>query len=163
MRGVERRLISLDAIDRDAWARLLGEVCERYGWELIVWALMPNHLHLVVRTTQPQLSAGMQRLNGLYAMRFNRRYDRVGHLYQNRFEARVLEEDGHFENTLAYVLDNPKRCGLHDWRGRDESGLQLSRFSSPRACWFQGTRCVVPAAPSRPRFARYQSYASISV
>ena len=136
----------------------------RFDWDVLAWALMPNHFHLVVRTTQPQLSNGMQRLNGLYAMRFNRRHDRVGHLFQGRFAAWVLDRDHHFENTLAYVLDNPFRAGLRAWRWVGRAlRRQLSRFRSLSARWFQGTRWVVPAAPNWSRLARYQSYVSINV
>src|SRR5918992_5781973 len=80
-RGVERRAIVLDAIDADAWVALLLDTARRFGWVLDTWTLMPNHFHLIVYTAQPQLSKGMQRLNGLYAQRFNRRYDRSGHLF----------------------------------------------------------------------------------
>ena len=126
-RGVEQRLIVLDEIDRDAWERQLREVAVRFGWEVIVWALMPNHFHVIVRTTQPRLSAGMQRLNGLHAMRFNRRYNRVGHLFQSRFGARVLERDEHYENALGYVVENPNRSRLRNWRwvGRGLPSAQL--------------------------------------
>jgi hypothetical protein len=124
---------------------------------------MPNHFHLVVGTTQPELSAGLQRLNGLHAIRFNRRYDRVGHLFQGRFEARVLEEDDHSRTRSRTSLQTRSAAVSATGAGPGAGDPQLNRFSSPRACWFQGTRWVVPAAPTRPRFARYQSYVSISV
>ncbi len=69
----------------------------RFGWRIHVWNLLDNHFHLLVETTQPELSRGMQRLNGLYAMRFNRRYDRRGHLFQNRFESRVTTDERYLE------------------------------------------------------------------
>ena len=74
-RGVEQRTIVLDDRDREAWFKLLVEVEARHGWKLHAWTLLDNHFHLLVETTQPQLSCGMQRLNGLHAIRFNRRYD----------------------------------------------------------------------------------------
>ena len=62
----------------------------------------------------------MQRLNGLYAMRFNRRYDRRGHLFQNRFESRVITDERYLDNVIAYIFDNSTRVGLRGWpwRGR---------------------------------------------
>ncbi len=72
-RGVEQRTIVLDDRDREAWFRLLQEVEARFGWKLHAWTLLDNHFHLLIETTQPQLSRGMQRLNGLHAVRFNRR------------------------------------------------------------------------------------------
>ena len=90
-RGVEQRPIVLDDLDREAWFRLFLDVERRFGWKVHAWNLLDNHFHLLVETTQPDLSRGMQRLNGVYAMRFNRRYARTGHLFQGRFESRVIE------------------------------------------------------------------------
>jgi REP element-mobilizing transposase RayT len=72
-RGVEQRRIMLDDLDRQAWFKLLVDVERRYRWKIHTWCLLDNHFHLLVEGTQPDLSSGMQRLNGVYAMRFNRR------------------------------------------------------------------------------------------
>ena len=110
--------IVLDDLDREAWYKLFVEVEARYGWKVHVWILLDNHFHLLVETTQPELSRGMQRLNGLYAMRFNRRYDRCGHLFQNRFESRVITDEGYLENVIPYIFDNSTRVGLRGWPWR---------------------------------------------
>ena len=111
-RGVEQRTIVLDDLDRVFWFTLLAEVERRFGWKIHVWILLDNHLHLLVETTQPELSAGMQRLNGLHAMRFNRRYNRVGHLFQGRFEARVIKDDDVPRERHHYIYENSSRVGL---------------------------------------------------
>ena len=90
-RGVEQRPIVLDDLDREAWFKLFLDVERRFDWKVHAWNLLDNHFHLLVETTQPELSRGMQRLNGVYAMRFNRRYERSGHLFQGRFESRVID------------------------------------------------------------------------
>jgi putative transposase len=78
---------------------------------------MPNHYHLVISTPRERLSAGMHRLNCLYAMTFNKRYARAGHVFQNRFDARVVEGDGYARALARYVVSNPVRAGLcTDWR-----------------------------------------------
>ena len=83
------------------------DVERRFGWKIHVWILLDNHFHLLVETTQPELSRGMQRLNGLHAMRFNRRYDRVGHLFQGRFESRVIEDDELPRRpSCSYIYEN---------------------------------------------------------
>src|SRR5829696_2253464 len=114
-RGVEQRIIFFDDEDRAFWVRLLIDVAQRYDWVVHAWVILDNHVHLLVETTQPNLSAGMHRLNGLYAPAFNRRYKRVGHLFQNRFEARVVEGDDYLEVVTNYVLENSTRVGLVDW------------------------------------------------
>jgi REP element-mobilizing transposase RayT len=131
-RGVEKRRIMLDDLDREAWFKLFLRVQRRYGWNVVVWCLLDNHFHILVYTTQPELSAGMQRLNGIYAMRFNRRNDRVGHLFQGRFESRVVEDDEYFEGVVAYIYDNATRLGLRGWPWRGIA-FDLSRpdYASP--------------------------------
>jgi len=121
-RGVEQRTIVLDDLDREAWFKLLVDVAARFGWKVHVWNLLDNHFHLLVETTQPQLSRGMQRLNGLYATRFNRRYDRRGHLFQGRFESRVITDEHYLATVIAYIFENSTRVGLRGWpwRGLNE-------------------------------------------
>jgi REP element-mobilizing transposase RayT len=123
-RGVARTEIFLDARDYEAFVFLLRDAVERFDWTPRAFCLMPNHVHLVVSATRERLSGGMHRLNCLYAMRFNERYDRPGHLFQNRFDARVIEGDRHARAVCGYVLNNPVRARLcRDRRHWPWSGL----------------------------------------
>jgi putative transposase len=111
-RGVARALIFRDVLDYVALRSQLREVIRRFGWNVYAYCLMPNHYHLIVEIDREQLSAGMHRLNGLYAQRFNRRHDRVGHVFQNRFAAYVIESDEHLLAAILYLGENPVRAGL---------------------------------------------------
>jgi putative transposase len=73
---------------------------------------MTTHYHLVVETELWRLSDGMHRLNGTYALAFNRRHRRSGHLFGERFAAWIPRDDDHLRATCAYVLQNPIRAGL---------------------------------------------------
>jgi REP element-mobilizing transposase RayT len=73
---------------------------------------MTNHYHLVLQLKQPNLSRGMQRLNGAYAQDFNERHGRVGHLFQGRFWAQLIETDEQLSAVCLYVVTNPVRAGL---------------------------------------------------
>jgi REP element-mobilizing transposase RayT len=73
---------------------------------------MPNHYHLVVETPLPNLPVGMKHLNGVYAQGFNRRYGRRGHLFQERYVSRAVEDEEYAEVLIPYVLGNPVRAGL---------------------------------------------------
>jgi putative transposase len=130
-RGVEQRTIVLDDRDRESWFKLLVDVTERFGWRVHAWNLLDNHFHLLVETTQPELSRGMQRLNGVHAMRFNRRYARSGHLFQGRFESRVLEGDDHVATVIEYVYENSTSVGLRGWPWRG-SGHHPRDYASAR-------------------------------
>ena len=108
-RGVEQRTIVLDDLDREAWFKLFVDVERRFGWKVHAWNLLDNHFHLLVETTQPDLSRGMQRLNGVYAMRFNRRYARSGHLFQGRFESRVVESEASRHRRRVHLREQHAR------------------------------------------------------
>jgi putative transposase len=102
--------------------QLIYRVDDDYELFIHAYCLMPNHYHLVVETPLPNLPAGMKHLNGVYAQGFNRRYGRVGHLFEARYVSRVIEDETYLEVVTAYVVDNPKRAGLceraSDWAWR---------------------------------------------
>ena len=111
-RGVARSQIFRDDIDYRAFLVLFRDSADRFAWSVPAFCLMPNHYHVVVSAPLEALSAGMHRLGCLYAMRFNERHDRVGHLFQNRFDARVIEGDRHVRAVCRYVVNNPVRARL---------------------------------------------------
>jgi len=111
-RGNERRVIFRDDIDRERFLGILADVVEEAGWSLLAYCLMDNHFHLLVLTPEPNLAAGMQRLNGTYAQWFNLRHDRVGHLFQGRYGAKVIRTESQFRATVRYIVWNPVRGGL---------------------------------------------------
>src|SRR5206468_7763687 len=113
-RGVARTPIFRDDADRVLFLRLLEVAGRGTGWDVHALCLMGNHYHLVVETGLDRLSTAMHRVNGPYAENFNARYDRSGHLFGDRFAARVIEDEGHLAATCRYVAANPVRAGLCD-------------------------------------------------
>ncbi len=118
-RGVAGSLIFTDDDDRHRFSLLLDQVSELWAWRPIAWCLMGTHYHLVVQSRREQMSHAVHRLNCLYAMYFNRRHDRRGHLFENRFSSWVIGDEEHLRNTIEYVLENPVAAGLcvdaRDW------------------------------------------------
>src|SRR4051794_39802994 len=102
-RGVARCEIFGDDDDRHQLIRLLWRVAKRWNWRCPAYTLMTNHYHVIVDCEIKNLSSGMARLNGTYAQQFNEKYARVGHLYQDRFEAWVVRDDEHLANACEYV------------------------------------------------------------
>jgi putative transposase len=94
-RGNARQDIVLDDADRGKRLDWLRRTVETYGWRLLAFALMRNHDHLFLETPEPNLSAGMQYLNGSYTSYFNRRHRRCGHLFQGRFKGHLIEVSSH--------------------------------------------------------------------
>jgi putative transposase len=108
-RGNERRRIFRDDADFRRFLELLGRAVARYRWRILTYCLMRNHYHLLLETPEPNLSRGMRHLNGVYAQSFNRRHDRVGHLFQGRFGALIVQDDDHLLTECAYIVRNPLR------------------------------------------------------
>jgi putative transposase len=111
-RGNDRAAIFQVDCDRRQFLDTLGEVVGRCGWRCHAYCLMTNHYQLVVETPRANLSAGMRHVNGLYTQRFNRRHERVGHVFQGRFHAVLVERETHFLELARYVVLNPVRAGI---------------------------------------------------
>ena len=111
-RGIERRDIFKDDKDRKAFLERLATVLEETQTQCYAWALIPNHFHLLLRTGQTPLSKVMRRLMTGYAVTFNKRHKRSGHLFQNRYKSVVCEEDPYLLELIRYIHLNPIRAGL---------------------------------------------------
>jgi putative transposase len=111
-RGNARQAIYLTDDDRHRFLTVLERVVSRYRWLCHAYCLMGNHYHLLAETPLPNLSLGMRQLNGVYAQDFNRRHGRVGHLFQARFKAIIVEKTPHLLELSRYVVLNPVRAGL---------------------------------------------------
>ena len=110
-RGDARQPIYLSDDDRRAFLGLLAQVIDRFQWRCHAYCLMDNHYHLLVETATANLSRGMRHLNGVYTQRFNRSHGRVGHLFQGRYKAILVEKQSHLLELCRYVVLNPVRAG----------------------------------------------------
>ena len=111
-RGDGRDDIYLSDHDREIWLAALGQVCKRFNWVCHAWCQMTNHYHLVIETPEANLAEGMRQLNGLYTQRFNRLHGRVGHVFQGRYKAILIERDSYLLELARYVVLNPLRAGM---------------------------------------------------
>ena len=120
-RGNAKQAIFIDDEDRGRFFDVLSIVVERFHWLCHAYCLMKNHYHLLIETPKGNLSKGMRELNGVYTQGFNQRYRRVGHLFQGRYKAIIVEKDNHLLSLCRYVVLNPVRVGLikrpEQWRG----------------------------------------------
>lgn len=111
-RGNRKEDIYLDDADRYEFLALLSRVTETHVLECHAYCLMSNHYHLVATTLEPNLSSAIQALNGPYAQWWNVRHGRVGHVFQGRFKAQVVQDDSYMLTACRYVVLNPVRAGL---------------------------------------------------
>ena len=118
-RGNARADIYLDTADRRQFMQLLRNTLDRYDWSCHAYCLMDNHYHLLLETNTASLSKGMKFLNGTYTQYFNRRHQRVGHVFQGRFKAILVQKDSHLLELTRYIVLNPVRAQMvhnpEDW------------------------------------------------
>jgi putative transposase len=111
-RGIERRKIFLDDNDRKSFLERFANILDETQTQCYAWALIPNHFHLLLRTGPTPLSKVMRRLMTGYAVTFNKRHKRAGHLFQNRYKSVICEEDPYLLELIRYIHLNPLRAGL---------------------------------------------------
>lgn len=111
-RGNARADIFADTTDRQTFLLLLESVVNRFNWICHAYCLMDNHYHLLIETPDGNLSMGMRHLNGVYTQAFNRRHKSVGHVFQGRFKAVIVEKESHLLELCRYVVLNPVRAGM---------------------------------------------------
>lgn len=112
VRGIERRNIFRDNTDRKNFVERFNLLLQETGTECFAWALIPNHFHLLLRPNLVELKQFMRRLLTGYAITFNNRHRRSGHLFQNRYKSIVCEEDTYLLELIRYIHLNPLRASI---------------------------------------------------
>jgi putative transposase len=111
-RGIDRRAIYADDLDRRRYLAIMGRVVPWRRWRCLAYCLMPNHVHLMLETPRPNLGSGMQYLHGTYADEFNKRHGRSGHVFQGRYGSVLITTDEQLWHVAAYIALNPVAAGL---------------------------------------------------
>jgi len=112
VRGIEKRDIFLDDEDRSIFLSRFSHLLEVTDTDCFAWSLMTNHFHLLLRCNQTELSCLMRRLLTGYAINFNQRHKRSGHLFQNRYKSIVCDENAYLLELLRYIHLNPLRAKI---------------------------------------------------
>lgn len=168
-RGVRRTKIYGDDRHYQRFENILAAVVRQFGWLCHTHCLMPNHYHLLIETPQPNLSRGMQLLNGTYGQWFNREQGSCGHVFERRFYSRLVESNYHLLELARYVVLNPVRAGLCEhprgWRWSSYHALigeepapsflttdwLLEQFGRDRRSAYEAFATFVQDAPRRAR------------
>jgi len=111
-RGNNGEMIFADDTDRYAYLALLVRALRILDVRLFAYALMTNHVHLVLQTARPNVSGFVQWLHTRYARHFNRRHGRMNHVFGDRFRSRVIEDDFYLLSATVYLHLNPWQAGL---------------------------------------------------
>lgn len=161
-RGDRREPIFVDDADRQALLDVLAQGLERFDVEALAYCLMGNHYHFVLQTRRPNLSRLMRHVNGVYTQHFNRRHRKVGHLFQGRFKAILVDRDAYFLAVCRYVDLNPVRAALaaraQDWSW---SSYRAHAGLADGPPWLNSRELhqrLAPRAPRRDGPAAYAGY-----
>ena len=167
-RGDRQEAIFTTDEDRRRFLGIVGNVCGRFNWAVHAYCLMDNHYHLLVETPEGNLAKGMRQLNGVYTQSFNRTHARVGHVFQGRYKAILVQKESYLLELARYVVLNPVRARLvrsaKDWpwssyratAGQAEGSdwLQtewiLSAFSRRKGPAIEGYRAFVAEGKNQP-------------
>lgn len=107
-RGDRREANDLDDVDRHKWLDLFGQVCQRFNWVCHAYCLMDKHFCIVVATVECNLSAGMRQLNSVCTQWHNRAHGHVGHVFQGRFKAIIVQRESYLLELVRYVVLNAR-------------------------------------------------------
>lgn len=123
LRGINKEDIFLDVYDNMKFIKILKTTKDKYNFELYGYCLMKNHTHLIIK--HKEISLIMQSLAVRYASYFNKKYDRIGHLFQDRFRSKVIENKAYLKNVIRYVHQNPVKAGIckideYNWSSYNE-------------------------------------------
>ena len=155
-RGNRQEPIFMDDQDRRHFLDLLAQAFDRFDASALAYCLMGNHYHLVLRTRQPNLSALMRHVNGVFTQRVNRRHGTVGHVFQGRFKAILVDRDAYLLEVCRYVELNPVRVGMvasaRDWPWSSYQALTGASAAPPwlDAILLHGMLLGPARSPPRP-------------
>ena len=135
-RGNEKKPIFKDDKDRLIFLNILKDVNKRYNWLCHAYCLMNNHYHLIIETLDGTLSRGMRQLNGVYTQTLNKRHRRVGHIFQGRYKAILIDKENYLLEACRYVVLNPVRAKMveapEEWKWssyRGTAGIENPHLS----------------------------------
>ena len=129
-RGIERKEIFKDDIDRNNFVHRLGIILAETKTPCFAWALIPNHFHLLLKTANVPIATIMRRLLTGYAVSFNRRHRRHGHLFQNRYKSILCQEDLYLLISAYLFRHFERNMLLHQaWKSLMEEKLDQRQWS----------------------------------
>lgn len=114
LRGINQQDIFLESQDYKKFLKDLKETKEKYSYEIYAYALMTNHVHLLICDNNDTLSKAIQSLAIRYSSYFNKKYLRCGHLFQNRFLSKEVDTEDYLLNLQRYIHQNPAKEGLSE-------------------------------------------------
>lgn len=130
IRGVNKQNIFFDDDDRRLFLSLLRKYSERCGIKILAYCLMDNHVHLELEDQNLNISSFMQVLCSVYARLFNRKYDRIGHLFQDRFASETIDDETYMLTVFRYIIRNPLVAGISEIKNYPWSSYEYYKMQN---------------------------------
>ena len=124
IRGIDKRDIFFDIQDRKKFLKGLKEYKEKYNICIGTYVLMQNHVHIVMQGENKDISDFFHSLLISYSSYFNKKYDRVGHLFENRYKNKMINNERYLKNVVKYIHYNPQKAGICKFNNYKWSGYQ---------------------------------------
>lgn len=112
LRGINKENIFLDTYDKQKMIKELKRTKEKYKYDIYAYCIMTNHIHLLLKDNQSNMSTAIQSFAVSYSSYFNKKYNRTGHLFQNRFKSKCVESESYLLNVQRYIHKNPEKAGI---------------------------------------------------
>ena len=124
LRGINRQELFFDNNDKEKFVKEIKNTKEKYKYQLYAYVLMNNHVHMLVKDEKNCISKIIQSLATSYAMYFNKKYERIGHLFYNRFHSKSVESLNYLLNVQRYIHKNPQKDGIGNMSSYQWSSYQ---------------------------------------
>lgn len=131
IRGNERKDIFIDDEDKNRIIETIKLKKDDKNYKIYAYCIMDNHLHLVIHELEDEISKSMKRISVSYSMYFNKKYKRVGHVFQDRFKSENIESEAYLLSAIRYVHKNPEKANLGEYNkykyssaGEYENGVE---------------------------------------
>lgn len=111
-RGNNKEFIFQDDSDKRYFIKIFQKSCETMGCRVYGYVLMDNHYHFLIQTMDKKMQEVMHRINNTYSKYFNLKYERVGHVFQERYKSSIIQDEYYMYNVLKYIHQNPVEAGL---------------------------------------------------
>lgn len=112
MRGVNKQIIFNDEEDKHRFLLILKQYKELNKYIVYSYCLMDNHIHILMKEAEDNISNSIQRISSSYVWWYNNKYERTGHLFQSRFKSEVVNTDGYLLTVMRYIHNNPIKAGI---------------------------------------------------
>ena len=112
VRGIGKQILFEESSDNKQYLYYLKKYAEQESVSILAYCLMDNHVHILVRDTRSAISGFMKKIGVSYAQYYNRKYERTGHLFQDRYKSENITDDAYLLSTFRYILNNPAKAGI---------------------------------------------------